>query len=65
MSEPAKGGGLKSPALVVLETIRYPTQRKNSPFENNQIQSGQKRGGIKLKTGEQTGEQIGFEIQET
>ena len=42
---PAKWrGGLKSPALVVLETTRYPTQRKNSPFENNQIQSSGKGG---------------------
>ena len=43
-------GGLKSPALVVLETTRYPTQRKNSPFENNQIQSSGK-GGCQTQSG--------------
>ena len=57
--------GLKSPALVVLETTPYLTQRKNSPFENNQIQSGQKGGGIKGKTGEQIGERNHFEILTT
>ena len=50
MSEPAQWGGLKSPALVVLETTRYPTQRKNSPFENNQIQTSGK-GGYQTQSG--------------
>ena len=31
------GGGVKSLAVVVLETTPYLTRRKNPPFENNQI----------------------------
>ena len=44
-------------ALVMLEKTPYFMLRKNSPFENNQIRSSQK-GGIKGKTGEQTGERF-------
>ena len=63
MSEPAQwGGGLKSPALVVLETTRYPTQRKNSPFENNQIQSSGKRGVSNPKRGYRRGYKLAFDF---
>lgn len=43
-------GGLKSPAFVMLETTGYLTQRKNSPFENNQIKASRK-GGYQTQSG--------------
>ena len=63
MSEPAKWGGLKSPALVVLETPRYPTQRKIPRLKT--IKSNQaEKGGIKPKAGVQTWCKLAFGFAE-
>ena len=59
MSEPAQGGGLKSPALACWKPDVIPRREKILRLKTIKFNQAEK-GGIKPKAGVQTGVQTGF-----